>query len=792
MRFQLRVIGCIACAGLLVPALLPLPQTPVFAQTQPQIAADLLMEQGYQQLQAGRWSDAVQSFLAALGLYDAAQNRQGVGQAYGSLGLAYLGQGEGATALQFIQQDLAIARELHNRRAEGQALGNMAMAHMLLEEGSPALEAAEQSLQIAQEVANLPDQVMALGRLGQLYLEWQDYDRSISYFQQAQQIAQQVNPRLAEQVEIGLQLATRRKESEALYLDAALLMIEREAEKAIPLLENALSLAQSVDVADLEYRILMLLGPAYTAQGNSMQAVSLLQRALALVPYSDEPNVERQAKTLMALAGALYNTGNWAEAERFLRESVQIWEEIRADNKAIWEANSSSLIDADANDRYIFDSAALFPASPYPLLQSVLVAQNKPEAALEVAEQARARVLVERLVSRLAQQNASPLTAEKLTITEIQQIAEQQQATLVEYSIAYSTLYIWVVKPTGEVALRQVDLRSLDQPLRDLIADSRQTIGARGRAASVDVEPTEIALQQQQVQQARNLQQLHQLLIAPIADLLPVQESDRIVFVPQGDLYLVPFPALQDPSGAYLIEKHTVSVAPSIHVLALTRQGRQTSSSRENNLSNASQGNALVVGNPTMPQIGTLLAPLPGAEQEARAIATLLGSQALIGEQATEPEVVQRMQQAKIIHLATHGFLDRLDSEWDSYGAVALAPTGESEATNGLLTSSEIAQMALKADLAVLSACDTGRGAIQGDGVIGLSRAFIVAGVPTVVVSLWKVPDQPTALLMTEFYKNLQHTSDKAQALRQAMLTTKQQYPAPLDWAAFMLIGDPE
>ncbi|HEY9764206.1 MAG TPA: tetratricopeptide repeat protein, partial [Trichocoleus sp.] len=411
MRFRLRVISCIACASLLVPALLPMPQTYVLAQTQPQIAADLLMEQGYQQLQAGRWNDAVQSFLVALGLYNAAHNRQRVGQAYGSLGLAYLAQGEGATALQFIQQDLAIARELRDRRAEGQALGNMAMAHMLLEEGAKALEAAEQSLQIAQEISDRADQVRALGRLGQLYLEWQDYNQAISYFQQALSSAQQVNPQLAEQAERGLQLATRRQEGEALYLDAALLMIEREAEKAIPLLENALSLAQSTDATDLEYRVLMLLGPAYTTQDNSTRSVTLLERALALVPYSEDPTTERQAKTLMALAGALYSTGNLAEAERSLRESVQIWEEIRAANKAIWQANSDSLIDADANDRYIFDSAALFPASPYPLLQQVLVAQNKPEAALEVAEQARARVLVERLASRLAPQSTSPPTA---------------------------------------------------------------------------------------------------------------------------------------------------------------------------------------------------------------------------------------------------------------------------------------------------------------------------------------------------------------------------------------------
>jgi len=76
--------------------------------------------------------------------------------------------------------------------------------------------------------------------------------------------------------------------------------------------------------------------------------------------------------------------------------------------------------------------------------------------------------------------------------------------------------------------------------------------------------------------------------------------------------------------------------------------------------------------------------------------------------------------------------------------------------------------------------------------VIGLSRSLIAAGVPSIIVSLWKVPDDSTAFLMTEFYKNLQKSPDKAQALRQAMLTTKAKYADPLHWAAFTSIGEAE
>ena len=109
---------------------------------------------------------------------------------------------------------------------------------------------------------------------------------------------------------------------------------------------------------------------------------------------------------------------------------------------------------------------------------------------------------------------------------------------------------------------------------------------------------------------------------------------------------------------------------------------------------------------------------------------------------------------------------------------------------NNGLSAAEIAQMELNAELVVLSACNTGQGRITGDGVVGLSRSLILAGVPSVVVSLWAVPDQPTGALMTEFYQQLEQTDNKAIALRQAMLKVREKYPEPIAWAGFTLIGE--
>lgn len=196
----------------------------------------------------------------------------------------------------------------------------------------------------------------------------------------------------------------------------------------------------------------------------------------------------------------------------------------------------------------------------------------------------------------------------------------------------------------------------------------------------------------------------------------------------------------------------------------------------------------LVIGNPVMPALPDLsLSSLPGAEAEATAIADLLDTSPLLGAIATESAVRQEISEASVIHLATHGLLDYGDPTAEVPGAVALAPD---DTHDGLLTATELAALPLQAELLVLSACDTGRGSITSDGVVGLSRAAIAAGVPRVVVSLWSVPDQPTKELMVVFYEQLAQGRGTAQALRQAMLSTLASHPNPRNWAAFTLIGD--
>lgn len=158
-----------------------------------------------------------------------------------------------------------------------------------------------------------------------------------------------------------------------------------------------------------------------------------------------------------------------------------------------------------------------------------------------------------------------------------------------------------------------------------------------------------------------NSQELHKILIDPIADLLPKDPNARVIFIPQGSLFFVPFPALQDANRNYLIQKHTIQTAPSIQVLDLTHQ--QLTHQQRQKFS-AEPTDALIIGNPTMPKVSlkpgepaTRLNSLPNAEEEVKKIAQIFKTNPIIGDRATKSAILPLLPKARIIHFATHGLL---------------------------------------------------------------------------------------------------------------------------------------
>jgi CHAT domain-containing protein len=491
-------------------------------------------------------------------------------------------------------------------------------------------------------------------------------------------------------------------------------------------------------------------------------------------------------------------------------------------------------------------------------LEALHLEANRPETALEVAERCRGRALARLLANRAFQKTGStafPTHAEidayakqnrmeyrnageallktrmgsaqtdaasrPASIAEMRAMAAQRKATLVVYSIAYAPnrlpnrmpdretgITTWVVSPEGTVSVRKKSFDGVlpegTLTLTSAALRAHEALGVPGRGAA-----STPADQARSNRAAVALRQFYRVLIEPVEDLLPGAEGARVLFVPQGPLFLVPFAALENAQGAPLIARYSISVAPSLQTLALTGVRKQAA---------RATGPALIVGNPVMPRYPTapgeapvVIPPLPGAEHEANAIATLLKTSSMTGAAATKSAVMGRIRDARFVHLATHGFLDdfsdqgtqgvnpnlremmlleqRAEGGHRTPGMLALAPSGRD---SGMLTADEIAAATTGAELVVMSACGSGQGAINDDGVIGLSRAWMAAGAPSVVVSLWSIPDEPTRDLMVEFYGRLAAGGGKAEALRGAMLATRAKYPNPVNWAAFVLLGEPD
>ncbi|NES98678.1 MAG: CHAT domain-containing protein, partial [Desertifilum sp. SIO1I2] len=457
-----------------------------------------------------------------------------------------------------------------------------------------------------------------------------------------------------------------------------------------------------------------------------------------------------EADTLILLACTLFLDGDKQSAEKLLFQSIELLESFRTD------LNDPDKISLFNNQTYA-----------YKLLQQVLVSQKKHKEALEISERGRARAFVDLMNQRLYSEVEIPFIKPP-TFEEIAQVAINNKSTIVEYSIIDNgnILLIWLIKPTGEIFFQEIDLQEQDINLNILIFQSRAILGIDDGSKE---DQQEVGSNTLQNKNTNALKKLYEIFIKPIQQNLPKDKRELVILIPQDTMFLLPFSCLENFNGKHLIEEYLITVLPSIQSFELTQKYKYRLNESFPSLTISKKSDLVIVGNPLMPTLPLsdppiTLSQLPGTEIEAEAIAKLFNTTPLIGQAATKTQIVQSMLQARLIHLATHGLLNDI-SQFGIPGAIALAPDVKDD---GFLTASEIYQMKLQAELVVLSACNTGQGKLTGDGVIGLSRCLLAAGVPSVIVSLWAVNDLSTALLMIRFYENLKNGETVPLALNYA------------------------
>ncbi len=756
--------------------------------------------------------------------------------ALGNIGLLYEEQGDAEGALEYAERALALSEAAGNKVWTARLHNIIANCHRSLGDYARALQSFERSLAMAEEIGDREQVAGVTGNIGLIYWRQGDPAQARRYYEKSVALFDAIGSRLesargtSRLAELDLEqgddergLAEGRA-SAAIFEEAGdstgwigALNAQGEALRGLRQLEpaferhaKALELAEARGLRDEAATALRGMAEIRLSEARPLEAVALATRAVQTARESNGRNELWQGS--LVLARAARAAGSPAEAEQALNEAVATIEIMQA------HVAGGELEEVHAFERRL---------APYRLLLDMRFEAGDMTGVLDLVERTKARVLrrglsggrhplatalspaereeERRLDARIAADNVAmererlrpnPSAQRIATLAASLQLVRQQRdsylvglyaahpelrvrrgeaptatladavdvlaagTALVEYAVTDAWVYALVV--TRGAGGPSLDVRRLSIPPAELArrcAAFREQLGARDLAFGAEAH------------------RLYEAVLAPIAGTLG--RANRLVIVPDGPLWELPFQALEPRPGRALLEDDVISYAPSLTILReMARIGRRAPPDR---------ARVLALGNPT--PAGA--AAMPEAEAQVRAVASLYGparATAYLASDAREDRVKAEAGRFDVLHFAAHGVLD---GRSPMYSRLVLAPGGKDD---GFLEAREIMDLDLHADLAVLSACESGRGQVgAGEGLIGMAWAFFVAGCPASVVSEWPVDAASTGDLMIEFHRRLRAGDDKAEALRQASLKVARspRFRHPFYWAGFVVMGDP-
>jgi CHAT domain-containing protein len=625
-------------------------------------------------------------------------------------------------------------------------------------------------------------------------------------------------------------------------------------DEAKRVLQGALAKARSQQKRGHEAQLLIVLGKLAAQTGNKQEAIADLEDAGQFAARVQFYRMEADA--MFGLAKLYRDSGDLATADAratqglvasqrvgdryYVPRNLTILADLKARRGRIPEAkalykHAEDVIDGmlGGDDSYWNSSIAAAMSQTY-LQHFELVAKEADTAgAFQILERVRGRTLASALGDRKADPQAGSTEATTLdSYVATTQTRLMQTNSPVEREKLLDALaeYEWRLRlawnqgdqrfPIDPAPLTQVQqsLRSdealleyvLDEPNSFCISITRTTANLRVLPAGrnqieklVQRYVDEIRAKKAGVEEAKQLQAF---LVQPIPE---TSTGKRFIVVPDGILNLLPFEALRNTEGQYLLTSDVISYAPSATVLdALRRGDNQQEAPRPflgvGDVAYDNQGRARerIPASETLRGrfvrgfadfVGMPLHDLPQTREEVESISRIVGkgAETLFGVSATETAFKKEpLDQFRVLHLAVHGFADPQFPERSALVLGADPKAGE----DGLLQVREIKKLRLNAELTTLSACDTGVGKLQGEeGVSDLAEAFLAAGAKTVVASLWSADDTFASALMERFYQRLALGEETSSALRGAKLDLLAKYGeqvSPFYWAAFVAIGD--
>ena len=803
----------------------------IYRKSEPtQAMADTIGNIGGRHLLLGEYSTALGFYQQALSIDQKLDSKPSIVLDLENIGLSLTGLGRNQEALQSLDRAIALARDAGLQQAEADCRKAKASALLQLGRYTEALDQYNQALQVYQQAGingepqfkqNL---VEGLGDLGNLELRLGDVASAERNFRRAIQVAEEIkHPRgvTTNLISLGdVQLRQKRfTEAAALYSQALMKAVEvadkgNEALARIELSHADRSL-KKFDEAEQQAKLARETARATQAKPTEAEATYALAETLR-----DKKRLQESLSTFAegsVLASELanpelswrfdYGRGQSLEALDRNDQAVAAYEKALSTIEAV----RGELREERFRAGYIEDKYQVYIA-----LVQLLLKLNRPDEAFVAAEKLRARSyldLINRgaspirdqvqrqkeeslrsrirdLQKRLEEQAAKPnlddqrqtlkmysqelvsaeteyenflddLTstepvygaARKLNVLSGSQVRERlpHGTALLEYVVGDDGLVIFVL--TGDdlhaktVSTSSQDLTSRVQTLHDLL---RRTTTSEWKLPA---------------------RALYKSLIGPIADEGWLKGIDHLYIIPHAILHYVPFAALEN-KNRLLIDDYVIAYLPAAVALNQTRD-------------RGAESRSILAMAPANTR-------LQYTQLESQSVSAFFPRQhtLLVGNRATESSFKKLANQFDVIHLATHGYFNKANP---LLSGLVLEPDATED---GRLEVHEVLQLRLKAQLVTLSACETAVGSgyfsdvPQGDDLVGLTRAFLSTGAPSVLATLWEVNDRSAVNFMDEFYRVLR-TRDKASALAiaQRQMLSRRQYRHPFYWAAFVMAG---
>jgi CHAT domain-containing protein len=764
-------------------------------------------------LRDGDHTRAIEELQMSLALY---QQLNGKGRSYNAyiagvyaaLGKVYPEAGDYQLGLSYLKKALDIVRNRPDPNMQASLLNSIGYLYMEQEDYAQSKAQFDQSLRLYRSVNNQREEARVLLNLGVIEQRQGNYDEALRHFKdslQAAKATQSIDVQIAAGEGIGVVLTAK-----------------KDLTGALQVLNESLAIAKDTRNKTRQAELCWRTAQTYLAMEDYTQSAALAENALALARASHLPKLTYLATTTL---GQSYAAQKKLElATQTLKQAVDQLETMR-DQVAGSEVESQLFLENKV--------------ASYHSLVDLFIKQDKPLDALLFAERAKGRVLLDilssgksdiakaltitekeesqRLNRKISEINDRIKVRESAVPSSLDSLYRQLDAARLDYQSFQDALYVshpdLRVRTGRTAALSSADLNYLtlnkDCAYLEYVVSKEQvylfvltmkfaTNGPELKGYPLAIKPEDLARKVDQFHQrladrhpdfGSIARELYATLIEPVGQQL--RGYSTICIVPDGFLWNLPFQALINKSNHYLIEDHAIYYAPSLSVLREMTKEKVRNEKRDASL--------IAFGNPVIgkdEQRDEELCPLPEAETEVTSVAKTfdpLSKNVFIGRDASEKTFRSLAPTYAVIHLATHGVLD---NRQPLYSHLLLTKTEGDPENDGLLEAREIMNMNLHADLAVLSACETANGRISpGEGVMGMSWAFFVAGTRSMLASQWKVNSASTSQLMMNFYQAQRSKPSKndgnATALRTAALRMmkNQQFRHPFYWAGFVLIG---